>query len=327
MATADAIKPAYLFAGDDGARIDEARRRLRGRAEGEGGAGALEVFEPAGERLGPDAEAFAAALPAMALTTARRYLLADGVERWSAAQAGAVAAGLERLPPETTVVLLARGKAPARLAKAVEAAGGEVKVFKAPAARELPGWVAGEAARRGLRLERDAAGLLVGRMGASKTRLANELDRLALWAAPGGEVSAADLSSMVADTTETMVWSLSDAVVERDAAGALAIAERLIAQRESVTSIVYQVAGRLRQALAALAALEAGRPAKEVEAGLKMHPYAARQLVARVRGRDPEELRSAIAAVADLETWTRGGADYAEEVALTLALRRACGAA
>ena len=54
-----------------------------------------------------------------------------------------------------------------------------------------------------------------------------------------------------------------------------------------------------------------------------MHPYAARQLVARVGRTDLDSLRQATAALADLEVWCRGGADYGDELALTLALRRA----
>ena len=57
-----------------------------------------------------------------------------------------------------------------------------------------------------------------------------------------------------------------------------------------------------------------------------MHPYAAKMLVQRVRATTIDDLRHAIAAVADLETWCRGGSDYDEQVALTLAVRRATGA-
>jgi hypothetical protein len=46
-----------------------------------------------------------------------------------------------------------------------------------------------------------------------------------------------------------------------------------------------------------------------------------------VSGTSSDELRGAIAAVADLEVWSRGGSDYDESVALTLAVRRAAGAA
>ena len=52
-----------------------------------------------------------------------------------------------------------------------------------------------------------------------------------------------------------------------------------------------------------------------------MHPYAAKQLVARLRDADLDELRAATEALADLEVWCRGGADYGDELALTLALQ------
>jgi hypothetical protein len=57
-----------------------------------------------------------------------------------------------------------------------------------------------------------------------------------------------------------------------------------------------------------------------------MHPYAARMLVRGVRGTSSLELRAATCAVADLEWWTRGGSEYPDDVALTLAVLRAAGA-
>jgi hypothetical protein len=71
--------------------------------------------------------------------------------------------------------------------------------------------------------------------------------------------------------------------------------------------------------------LESGRPAKDVEAALPMHPYAAKMLLRRVRDGSVAELRASACAIADLEWWTRGGSDYPEPVALTLAVRRAAG--
>jgi hypothetical protein len=49
-------------------------------------------------------------------------------------------------------------------------------------------------------------------------------------------------------------------------------------------------------------------------------------LLRRLRGTSIEELRESVAAVADLEIWCRGGSDYDEQVALTLAVRCAAGA-
>jgi DNA polymerase-3 subunit delta len=324
---AEEMRALYLIAGTDGAKIDATRARLRARAEREAGADALEVFEPVEGRGMPDHEALLAAMPAMSLMQSRRYLLVDGVERWRDRQLEAVAAAVGELPPDLTLVLIARAKAPAKLAKAVKAAKGEIHEFEAPKARDMPRLLVADAQRLGFRLEPGAARLLVDRMGVSPVRLQHELERLALWAGEGGEVSVADLEAMIADTSEAAVWSLSDALLERDTAGALRIGERLIEQGENVTGLIYGLASRLRSACAAAAQLEEGIPPKQVESSLKMHPYAAKQLVARLRDTDVASLRMATEALADLELWCRGGADYGDELALTLALRRAAGVA
>jgi DNA polymerase III subunit delta len=319
------LAPVYLFAGDDIGKIDATLARLRARAESEGGAGALESFGADGA---PDPDALLGAIPAMSLTATRRFLLADGVERWSAAQAKPVAAALGSLPPDLTIVLVAREgspkpKAPKALVDAVGKAGGEVRRCDAPKARDLPSRIRQDAEKRGFALSPDAAALLVERMGTSTLRLQTELDRLALWAGDGGEVAVEDLESMIADTSEEVMWNLSDAIVDRDRPAAAAAAARLSGQGESVTPLVYQMAKRLREARLALTGLEAGRSPRELEASLPMHPYAAKLLLRRVKSASSTSLRASTCAVADLEWWTRGGSDYPEEVALALAVARA----
>jgi DNA polymerase-3 subunit delta len=317
------MQPLYLIAGTDGAKIDATRARLRSRAEREGGAAALEVFEPGEGKGMPDHEALLAAVPAMSLMGTRRYLLADGIERWRDKQLEPVLAILKELPPDLTLVLICRDKAPAKLAKAVKGAAGEIHTFEAPKARDMPRVLVSEAQRLGFRLDPAAARMLVERMGTNPLRLRNELERLALWTGEGGEVSAADIQEMIADTSEAAVWSLSDALIEGDAATALRIGERLIGQGENVTGLIYGLASRLRSACAAAAQLEEGIPPKQVESSLKMHPYAAKQLVRRLQGTDLASLRMATETLADLELWCRGGADYGDELALTIALRKA----
>ena len=110
-----------------------------------------------------------------------------------------------------------------------------------------------------------------------------------------------------------------------DKAANLQTTERLVAQGDALPRIVYALAPRLQQALRAANELEAGRPAGEVAKGLSMHPYAAKMLIRRVRGASPDDLGAAACAIADLEWWTRGGSDYPDDVALTLAVRRAAG--
>ncbi|HEY5052259.1 MAG TPA: DNA polymerase III subunit delta [Solirubrobacterales bacterium] len=322
---AEEMRSLYLIAGTDQAKIDATRARLRARAEGDGGVAALEVFEASEGKGSPDHEALLAAIPAMSLTESRRYLLVDGVDRWRDRQLEAVAAALADLPPDLSVVLIARAKAPAKLVQAVKKAKGEIHQFEAPKAREMPRTLVADAKRLGFRLDPAAARMLVERMGANPVRLARELERLALWAGDSHEVGASDLDAMIADTSETAVWPLSDALLDRDPAKALEIGERLIAQGENVTGLIYGLASRLRKAQSALALIEEGVPPNQVESKLGMHPYAARQLVGRLSNTSLAELRQATEVLADLEVWCRGGADYGDELALTLALRRAAG--
>lgn len=324
---AEALASLYLIAGTDEAKIDATRARLRRRAEEDGGAAALEVFEPSEGRGAPDHEALLAALPAMSLTESRRYLLVDGIERWRDRQLKVVIESLANLPPDLTLVLIGRDKVPAALVKAVMAAAGEIHEFEAPKARDLPRALVAEARQLGFALDPAAARLLVERMGTNRIRLRNELERLALWAGEDGAVRIEDLEAMVTDTSEAAVWALSDALLERDAARATALAERLVSQGENVTGLIYGLASRLRSACIAAAQLEEGVPPKQVESSLKMHPYAAKQLVARVGRTDRKSLERATVALADLEVWCRGGADYGDELALTLALRRASASA
>ena len=323
------IKSAYLIAGTDEGKIDAVLSRLRARAERDGGPGALESF---GTGDGPpDPEALVAAIPSMSLMAERRYLLADGVERWTAKQAAAVSATLSDLPPDLTVAFVAREappklKAPKKLADAVTAAGGEALRYDAPKARDLPARLVAEAASRGFRLEPAAARMLVERMGENTMRLMTEVDRLSAWAGRRGEVTVDDLESMVVDTSEEATWALSDAIVGGDRGRAMGAAERLSAQGEAITPIVYQAARRLRDAQLAATELELGKSPKEVQGKLRMHPYAAKMLVRSVRGASASGLRASACAVADLEWWTRGGSEYPDDVALTLAVLRAAGA-
>ena len=314
------MKPAYLITGTDAAKVDLARSRLRDRALAEGGDAAIEVFEPAEGRGSPDAEGLVMALGAMSLVPGRRYLLADGIEKWGKRQAELVTGAIATIDAATCLVLISRGKVPAGIEKAIASAGGEIRSFDAPSGRDLPPHLVGEASRRGFELDPEAARFLVAHLGESPTRLGNELDRLALWAGEGGRVEVEDLEEMVADLTETSIFALGDALVAGDRRRALRVSSSLLAQGKAATSMVYPTATAVRRAHRAVSMLEAGQPPKAVEQAIDLPPFLVRKLIEAARGASPDALRSASIALADLELWTRGGSEYPDELALEMAL-------
>ena len=80
-----ALKPAYLVCGDDDAKIDAWRARVRRRAEDERGPGGLETFDARQSEPGE----VAASLATLSFETATRYLLVDDVGAWKAAELAA----------------------------------------------------------------------------------------------------------------------------------------------------------------------------------------------------------------------------------------------
>jgi DNA polymerase-3 subunit delta len=313
---APALKPAYLVHGDDHGRIAERRASLRILAERESGAAGLELFE--GEAATP--EAVAGALQSMTFAIGRRFVVVDGVERWSEKDVEThVAPALAALAPDTTVTFFAReegrNKAPAALHAAVKAAGGQISAEQAVKPWELAKWAREQAGTLQLDLDGAAAAALVAHVGERPQRLRRELEKLALECEPGAHVSADDVDERAADSAERRVWSIADAVVGGDAPEAVRAYLALHAQGEGLGSLVYWMAQRLRLAHEVVTKIEAGEPVSEIKKGLRMPPRAANHFVAAAGRADRDALRAAIEALADLEVDTRGGRELEEETA------------
>lgn len=316
------LKPAYLLHGDDDAKIDAWRGRLRGRAEAEGGPGALESFH--GSTAGP-AEV-AGAVMALTFATGTRYILADGVEAWKAAELEPLEAALGEMPPDTVLLLIARGKAQQRLLKAVEKGGGEVREFGAPKPWEMPRWVAERAREAGLQLDGEAAKALVATVGTGQQRLSREIEKLAIAAHPESRLSADAVERLAAGDTSPQVYDLADALVAGDVQQTLALAEELRAADERPAKLMYPVVRRLREVHRAAELLGAGVSEAAVAKEMRLPPWAAKRIVAKARKAHRDTLERAICTFADLEVEMRGGGNLDDDTAFSRALARAAGA-
>jgi DNA polymerase-3 subunit delta len=302
------FKAAYLIHGDDHGRIAERRSRLRAMAEAETGSAGVEVFE--GEASTP--EAVAAALSAMTFAMGRRFVIADGVERWKDSQVEPVLEALATVDPETlTVAFFAREdaklKLPAGLAKAVEKAGGQIAEESQVKPRALPGWVVKAGDDLGLKVDNLAAKALVAHVGDRQQRLLRELEKLALEHGDGAVIGVDEVHESCAGSAERKLWTLADALVAGDTKGATRALLELRQQGERLPGLLYNMVRRLRDALAIAEAMAAGQPPAQVKKGLRMPGYAADRLIADVQRRDVDAFRRALELMADLEVESRGG--------------------
>ena len=318
-----AFKPAYLIHGDDHGRIAERRARLRAMAEVESGTNGVEVFE--GETC--TADAIVGALTAMTFAMGRRFVIADGVERWKESEAAEVAAALKGIDPDAmTVAFFAReegrAKAPTELHKAVKSAGGAIACEGAVKPKELPKWVQERAAELRLRMDVHAARALVARVGERQQRLLRELEKLALEMGEGATVTAEDVEDATASSAEKKSWVLGDALVAGNRQLALRTLVELRGQGERVGGLLYRIVTRLRDANEIATGLQAGESRQAIKGRLRMSPWAADRLIDDVARREPDTFRRALALMADVENESRGGggACFSEDTAAVRAL-------
>ena len=317
------LKPAYLVCGDDDAKIDAWRARVRRRAEEERGPGGLEIFDA---RSSEPAE-IVAALSALTFDPGTRYVLVDDVGAWKAAELGPLEAILAEMPPETVLVAIARGKALKQLSKAIEQAGGEVREYAAPKPWELPKWILERGRELGLQVDQEAAKELVGLVGTSQQRLSRELEKLSLGVHPSTNVTPADVEVLAAGDTAPQAYDLADALVAGDLKATLSLAEQLESNGERPGRLVFPVVRRLREVHRAASLLDRGMPESKVGEALKAPPWLVKKTVARAKKADRAALERAICVFADLEIDMRGGGDLQldEDTAFSLALARAAG--
>ncbi len=302
------FKAAYLIHGDDHGRIAERRMRLRAMAEAEAGTAGVEVYE--GDAC--TAEAVSAALSTMTFALGRRFVIADGVERWKDSEMDQVATAMAGMDADSlTVAFFAREegrqKVPAALTKAVQKAGGQIAEESQVKPRELPRWLAQRASELGLQLDNQAARALISQVGDRQQRLLRELEKLALEHGDGASIGVEEVQESCAGSAERKVWTLADALVAGDKKGATRALLELRQQGERLPSLQYKMVGRLRDALAIAEQLAAGQPPAQIKKGLRMPGFAADRLISDAGKRDVESLRRALELMADLEHESRGG--------------------
>jgi DNA polymerase-3 subunit delta len=159
-----------------------------------------------------------------------RVIVVRNAEKMPASGQNALAAALRKIPPDTFVVLDAdapedyRRKGPpvnAELRKTCEAVG-QIVEAKAPDDRELPTWVAEEAAARGKRMDSAAARAFVEAVGARVDNALNELEKLITYVGEErSQIMAGDVAEVVCGERESTVFDLVDAIGRRDAKAAL----------------------------------------------------------------------------------------------------------
>lgn len=118
-----------------------------------------------------------------------------------------------------------------------------IEELATPNPRALPAWIAGTARQDGIDIAGQAVQMLATYVGADLRRLTLELDKLRSYAA-GRSITPDDVQRLVSDTSEALIWDLTDAIGQRDGRKAM---RALYALRRSDASPFYLLTMITRQ--------------------------------------------------------------------------------
>ena len=322
MAAAPDLKPVYLLTGSDRPKIETALARLRRHFQPE----ATELVS-AQELSGAEA---AALCNAGSLFGDARLVLVEGVDGrrnnegrlangWKAADVKAIEEYLASPAPDTVLALVAEElKKDAALLKACAKAG-DVLAYDV-VKRKIDTWVAERFKQAGARAEPEAVAALVQLVGEDLHQLANEVDKLALWA--GDEpIGEAEVEQLVGAVAETPTFALTDAWAQRDLGRTLAATETIF-EREGRPrrDTAPRLAGALVNHLAFMRRCQKlaaeGIRARDAASTLKRHPFYVEKVFGQAAGFSEDELREAVVRLAALDHALKGASKLTPDLEL-----------
>ena len=166
----------------------------------------------------------------------------------------------------------------------------------------------------------EACRALVELIGEDLHDLASEIDKLSLYAGQD-DIGEDEVELLVTARADVPPWTLTDAWGKREVAGVLAACESMLERSTrsgsgEILMLVGRLASHVRKIEACRRLDAAGTRPRDAAGQLKMHPFAAEKAFAQARNYSAEELRDALAHLADLDLALKGGSRLPPELEL-----------
>jgi len=323
------LRPAYLIFGNDRPKVRRAVTRLRKRVVEEAGNDLnLAVFDAEEHSVAAVLEA--ASMPGLTLGT--RHLLVLNAHKWPAKSRQALAGYLHDPMPDTCLTVEGETFTEADPLRKAIAAAGEVLSWNLPKKYEMAAWVLDRAKAHRLPMSQAAARHFLERCGMDpkhSERLEREIEKLSAYCA-GHDVSIDDIDAVCSPDDEARVFSLMDAVGDRQSARAFALLEMVYLAGEDPNKVLYMLlrhVGHL-EATRRLGTTDPAKVAKQV--GVPF--WTAKDLLEQSTHYDSSRIGSAYQALATAEKGMRGrppatfesesGVNHTDRLVLELALGR-----
>lgn len=309
-----ALRPLYLVIGEEQVLRDEVVAAIRAAALGTGIAAFNEDKFTAGE---VDVEKVIGAARTAPMMAPRRYVLVRSIERWDSANADAAddkrddkkMSPLDRIteyaaaPIDSTCMVLSGTKIDGRRKlSAIAKKENFVVVCESLGRRELPEWILERCKSRGNSIDESVADLLAEIAGPSLASVSDAVERLALFAGAGNEITEDAVTACVARVRTQDTWAVVGAVGERDLKKAWAALADAYDPRDRGLPLLGALAWSIRQLAKFQLAQRAGASTDEAakRAGV-YQPFRARELAQRARQFQGKELERWLLVLAETD--------------------------
>lgn len=182
------------------------------------------------------------------LFASRRVAVVDDADPFVTAHRKELEAYMARPSSHGTLILVVKTwPSNTKLAKLVEATGWTIDC-KSPTERELPAWLVGHAkASWELKLDGDAARLLLELAGPELSTLVSELEKLATYVGDRKTIRSDDVVAMVGAGRVETIWKMLDAATLGNPAAALEDLDRLLGAGEHPVGLLAAMSASLRK--------------------------------------------------------------------------------
>lgn len=225
---------------------------------------------------------------------------------------------------DATLVLRAETWRPGKLDKLVAAVGSVVKCDQITVPQAI-NWAVGRSGKRyAAELGRDAAELLVERVGTDLVRLDAELAKLAASAGVGADavIDRELVAELVAPTREQAVWSIQEDLLSGDPGRAIGrVREALDVSRHPAVLVSYAMMDLASKLHAMSRGLESGEPAQALSKRLKLWGPSGRLIEQTARRTPPERAGELLDLCVEGDAACKSGRGEPDRVLERLALR------
>lgn len=172
------------------------------------------------------------------------------------------AEAIKNLPPFTELVIIGGNIKSTNPLLHEVATGAKVKPFPSLKGNQINQWVEKRVGKSGI--SKKAVDLLVRLVGSDLWTMANEVDKLVLYAGER-QIEEADIKAVVSNVQEASVFNMVDAIIESRVALAQELLQQLFTQGIAPTQVLVMLARQVRIIFQVKEMRESGRPRNEIQ--------------------------------------------------------------